>query len=92
MYEVKMRAEVNASHLLFLLFGSLISYGFFGHRVLNGIATNHPNALGNLFAIRVHCSDWYTQSRIHESLREVEPVKGEVRQVLARLDQMEREL
>jgi len=37
-------------------------------------------------------SDWITQSRIHESLREVEYVKGEVRQVLARLDKMEREL
>jgi EAL domain-containing protein (putative c-di-GMP-specific phosphodiesterase class I) len=33
-------------------------------------------------------SDWLTQSRIHESLREVESLKREVRQVLARLDQM----
>jgi uncharacterized membrane protein YccC len=37
-------------------------------------------------------SDWLTQSRIHESLREVNQLKQEVRQVLDRLDQMEREL
>lgn len=37
-------------------------------------------------------SDWLTQSRIHESLREVAYVKREVQQVLTRLEEMEREL
>jgi len=36
--------------------------------------------------------DWLTQSRIHETLREVNYVRREVQQVLTRLDRMEREL
>jgi hypothetical protein len=34
-------------------------------------------------------SDWLTQSRIHETLREVNYLRGEVQRVLARLDQLE---
>ena len=36
-------------------------------------------------------SDWLTQSRIHESLREVQYVKEEVKRVLELLDRMEKE-
>lgn len=35
-------------------------------------------------------SDWLTQSRIHDTLREVAYVKGEVQQVLLRLGQRQR--
>lgn len=36
-------------------------------------------------------SDWLTQSRIHESLREIAQLRSDVRQILTRLEQMERQ-